>query len=91
MEYECGINLTVRDLKECLKDLPDDMDVIVTVAPENEPNSVLGFKYVRTIGTLVNPYEAKPALCLAPTTDGLDMYGLMDRMHGATTVEKLLF
>ena len=89
--YERGINITVRDMKEILKGLPDDMEVITTVTPEDDSNYIISFKHVRTAGILSNMYEPKPALCLAPSKDGADMYTLMDIMRGDTTCEKLLF
>lgn len=42
-DYERGINVTVRDLMDCLEGLPDDMDVIVTVVTEDNGNNILGF------------------------------------------------
>lgn len=89
--YDRGINLTVRDLRDCLEGLPDDMDVIITITPEDDPNYILGFNHIRTAGILSNHYEPKSALCLAPSSGGLDMFSLIDRLHGDTTCEKQLF
>lgn len=91
MGYERGINITVRDLKDILKDLPDDMDVIVTRTPEDDPNYILGFCHLRTAGILENPYEEKPALCLAYPTGGLDMSSLIRNLNGDTSCKKVLF
>lgn len=89
--YERGINITVRDLKEILEGLPDDMEVITTVTPEDDSNYIVSFKRVRTAGILSNPCEQRPALCFAPSENGADMYTLIDSLHGDTTCEKLLF
>lgn len=84
-EYERGINVTVRDLKECLKDLPDDMDVIIPVHVEGDENKILGFRHARTAGLLATPTEEKPALCIATARDGADMYSLMRINAGRET------
>ena len=90
-KYERGINITVRDLKDILEGLPDDMEVITTVTPEDNSNYVISFKHVRTAGILSNPYEPKPVLCIAPTESGTDMYALIEGTYGDTKCEKLLF
>ena len=90
-DYERGINVTVRDLMDCLEGLPDDMDVIVTVVTEDNGNNILGFRHVRTVGILENPYEEKPALCLAPSEGGADMYTLMNINKSDTICKKGLF
>lgn len=91
MSYEPGMDMTVRDLKAALKDLPDDMEVIVTAYAEDDANYIFGFRHVRTAGILKNPYEDKPALCLAPAMDGADMESLIENMHSDTNCEKVLF
>lgn len=92
MSYERGINVNVRDLRECLEGLPDDMDVIIPVCVDGDENVILGFKHARTIGILENPMEAKPAFCIATARDGADMYTLMElNARKNTTCKKLLF
>ena len=51
------INLTVGDLKDSIKDLPDDMDVIIPVTIEDDANYIVSFRHVRTLGILSNKYE----------------------------------
>lgn len=91
VNYEHGINITVRDLKDILKGLPDDMNIIVTSTPEDDPNYISSFMHLTTAGVLKNPYEEKPALCLAPSTDGLDIKSLLDKNGSDTECMKLLF
>ena len=91
MSYEPGMNMTVRDLKAALKNLPDDMEVIVTSTPEDDPNYISGFRHIRTAGLLKNPYEEDIALCIAPSMHGLDMESLLENIHSDTTCEKVLF
>ena len=91
MNYERGINVTVRDLKDCLEGLPDDMDVIIALCDERDANVILGYRHIRTIGILENKYEEKPALCLAASHDGADMYTLMGLNKSDTSVVKMLF
>lgn len=91
MMCEHGINMTVGDLKAVLKGLPDDMDVIITSTPENDPNYISGFRHIRTAGLLKNPYEDDIALCIAPSMHGLDIESLLHNVHSDTTCEKILF
>lgn len=91
-DYERGINVTVRDLRECLDGLPNDMDVIIPVFNEDDNNNnILGFRHIRAVGILENRYEEKPALCLASSEGGADMYTLMAINKLDTVCKKGLF
>ena len=76
------INLTVGNLRDCIKDLPDDMDVIIPVTIED---------HVRTLGVLSNKYEEKPALCLNGAQDGVDIKTQLNINKLSTTCDKVLF
>lgn len=89
--YERGMNVTVRDLKDCLKDLPDDMEVIVPVFDDIDNNKISGFRHVRTIGVLETPVEPNQALCIATAVSGADMYTLTDMNHLGVKCTKNLF
>lgn len=91
MAYERGINVTVRDLRECLEGLPDDMDVIIPVCDENNENNILGFRHARTIGILEHPVEPEPAFCIAISRDGADMYTLIKLNDKGVICKKVLF
>lgn len=91
MSYERGINVNVRDLRDCLEGLPDDMNVIIAVCDEHDANVILGYRHVRTIGLLENKYEEKPAFCVAASSGGADMYSLMELNRSDTICIKNLF
>ena len=42
----------MEDLKEAIKDLPDNMPIIIPVITEKDVNLILAFRHVRTIGIL---------------------------------------
>ena len=87
-----NVNLTVGKMKELLKSLPDDMELIVPVCPdETNPNIIYSFLYVRSVGVLRNEYEPNPGLCLAATTDGKDIKTLLDENKMDEWCEKILF
>ena len=85
------IDLTVGDLKDRIKDLPDDMDVIIPVTIEDDANYIVSFRHVRTLGVLSNKYEEKPALCLNGAQDGLDIDTQLNLNKLSTTCDKVLF
>ncbi len=73
------INMTVKELKEIVSQLPDDIPVIIPVICENDPNRIFGFRHIRTAGLLESTYENGPALCLNASADGLDMESQIER------------
>lgn len=85
------INLTVGDLRDCIKDLPDNMDVIIPVTIEDDANYIVSFRHVRTLGVLSNKYEEKPALCLNGAQDGVDIKTQLNINKLSTTCDKVLF
>lgn len=85
------INLTVGDLKDSIKDLPDDMDVIIPVTIEDDANYIVSFRHVRTLGVLSNKYEEKPALCLNGAQDGVDIDTQLNLNKLSTTCDNVLF
>ena len=87
-----NINLTVGKLKELLHDLPDDMDIIVPVCPdENDSNVICSFRHVRSAGVLDNDYVSKPALCLAATNDSKGIKTLLGEKNLCTWCNRLLY
>ena len=85
------INLTVGALRDCIKDLPDDMDVIIPITIENDANYIVSFRHVRTLGILANKYEEKQALCLNGAQDGADIDTQLNLNKLETTCDKVLF
>jgi len=85
------INMTVKDLRDILKELPDDMDVIIPVVDEDDANYIVSFRHVRTAGILKHHYVPEPALCISTSADGVDMHTLIKLFNGDVTCEKVLF
>ena len=85
-------NMTVKDLKNILADLPDDMDVIIPIILKTDCNFIDCFRRVRTAGILKNVYEEHLALCLNTAEESFDISRQV-RSSGleATTCEKVLF
>lgn len=44
--------LTVKQLKDIINDLPDDMQIVTPVIDAERPDIIYGFRFVRTIGIL---------------------------------------
>lgn len=92
---ESNINMTVKDLREIIKNIPDDMDdlnVIIPVITEEDANRILAFRHVRTAGVLTSDYEEKPALCLNTASDGLDISSQIERKNDSSIwCDKVLF
>lgn len=85
-----NINMTIKDLKNILEGLPDDMPVIIPVIDHDDANSISGFRYVRTAGVLSDDGE-DDALCLNSAADGVDIktqVGMYDSYIGC---DKVLF
>ena len=46
------LNLTVKELKFLLKDVPGDYPVIIPCCDPEDSDNILGFRYVRKVGIL---------------------------------------
>ena len=83
-----AVNMTIKDLKEIIKDIPDDTAIIFPYF-EDDPDkeSIDGFKYVRSAGLLTSPYATEPGLCFTSTDDEL----VQDQVSctGATCIKEL--
>ena len=83
-------NMCVKDLKKILKELPDDMPIIIPVIDENDANHIYGFRHVRTAGVLES-YGEDNACCLNAAADGQD---IADQVHFSgrdVSVKSILF
>ena len=85
------INLTVGDLRDCIKNLPDDMDVIIPVSCAKDANYIESFRHARTLGIVSNKYEEKPALCINAAQDGADIDTQLNLNKLSTTCDNVLF
>lgn len=66
--------MTIKDLKNIINNLPDDMIIVIPVVDEDNVNSILGFRKVRTAGILVCETESDPeVLCLNGAMNGQDI------------------
>ena len=82
-------NMTVGDLKDRLKDLPDDMEIIIPYSEDiKDVDRIDGFRHVRTAGILESPYEKEQALCLN-AADGMDINHQVE--SGNVSCVKVLF
>lgn len=91
-ENNSVINLTVGELKDILNQIDDDeMDVIIPVVPEDDINYISGFRHVRTVGILSNPYEPKTALCLNASICGLDISEQIKRSGNDSVCEQIMY
>ena len=85
-------NMTIADLKEIIKDLPNDIPVIIPVVDEYNCNRIFSFRFVRTAGLLSDEGEEyQIVLCLNGAVDGND---IADQVHFSgkdVGVEKILF
>lgn len=85
------INMTVKELKQIVARLPDNIPVIIPVIAENDANYILGFKHVRTAGLLETRYEDGPALRINSSENGLDMESQIQRYNGGVTCTRVMF
>ena len=69
-------DMKVKDLKNILNNLPDEMRVIIPVVSEFDVDSILGFRKVRTAGILrcdMEVEEEREVLCLNGATKEFDI------------------
>lgn len=85
-------DMKVKDLKEIIKDLPDEMLVIIPVIDEDDANRIYGFRKVRTAGILnCEGEEDRDAFCLNAAAGGQD---IADQVHFSgkdVAVEEVLY
>lgn len=86
------LTMTIDDLKDRIKDLPGDMEVVIPVITEDDANNILAFRRVKTAGILESVNEDKPALYLGTASGGLDIAAQIDmRMSDQITCKQVLF
>ena len=84
--------MTVKDLKEIIKYMHDDMPVIIPVIDYNDANYIEGFRHVRTAGILLCEYEDnKRAFCLNASANNADLKTQLGKYRGDVTCENVLF
>lgn len=78
--------MTVKDLKDILNKLPDDMVVIIPVITEEDSNELLGFRHVKTAGVLECPGDID-TLCLNSSDNGAD---ISYQVTNSTAIDRLV-
>ena len=85
-------DMRIKDLKDIINNLPDDMIVVMPVIDEDDANYIYGFRKVRTAGVLVcEGEEDREALCLNAAADDHD---IADQVHFSgkdVSVKDILF
>ncbi len=67
-------DMQVKDLKEILSKLPDDMLIVIPVVDEDDVNQIYGFRKIRTAGILEsNSEQEREVFCLNGAADGQDI------------------
>lgn len=85
-------NMLVKDLKKILKELPDDMPIVIPVIDEDDCNRIFGFRFVRTAGLLTCEFEENSnVLCLNASKDGMDIVEQVFVSGKDVDVAELLF
>lgn len=66
--------MTVEDLREIIKDLPDDMQIVIPVIDENDCNYIYGFRKVRVAGVLqCESEQEREVFCMNSAMDGKNL------------------
>lgn len=69
-----GDFMTVKDLREILNALPEDMLIVMPVVDQNDVNYIYGFLKIGTAGILVcEAEEEREVFCLNVRYDGKDL------------------
>lgn len=85
-------NMTIKDLKKVIENIPEYYPVIIPVIDEDDSNSILAFRYIRTAGILTdNSQEDDAVLCLNTSTDDADISTQIEQSGKEVGVEKVLY
>lgn len=87
-------DMRVKDLKNILSNLPDDMPIVIPVIDEENVNHIFGFRLVRTAGILsCDSEKEREVLCINSSndSDGQDLADQIYFSHRDVNVDKVLF
>ena len=85
------MDLRIRDIKNIIKGLPDDMLVVIPVVDDSDVDHIYAFRKVRTAGILVSDHEDdREVLCLNGATDGYDIADQIDFSQIDVDVKEIL-
>lgn len=84
--------MTVKDLSEILKELPEDMKIVIPVVDEEDVNYILGFRKVRTAGVLrCETEQDTEVFCVNGAADGRDLLEQVYFSGKDVSVSKILY
>lgn len=84
--------MRIKDLKSIIQDLPDDMLIVIPVVDEDDVDSIIAFRKVRTAGILVCEHESDPeVLCLNGSTEGYDIADQIESSGREVDVKEVLY
>jgi len=84
--------MTVKDLKDILTDLPDEMLVVIPVVDVDDVNDILAFRKVRTAGILRCEFEREnEVFCLTGASNGYDIADQVDSSGKEISAVKVLY
>lgn len=84
--------MTIKDLKDVIADLPDDMNIVIPVVDEDDVNKIFGFRLVRTAGILTcESEERSKVLCVNGAADDNDIADQVYYSGKDVGVDKILY
>ena len=83
-------NMTVKDLKTMLENIPDDMPLIIPVIDEDDVTRIQGFRHIRTAGVLESPYD-EPVLCLNGSIENISISDQVEAYDKDIMCKQVLF
>ena len=85
-------DMRIKDLKDIINNLSDDLLVIIPVIDEDNANKIMGFRKVRTAGLLsCEGEDDREAICLNAAADGQDIADQVYFSGKDVSVEEILF
>ena len=87
------MDLRIKDLKNIINQLPDNMLVVIPVIDKNDVNNILGFRKIRTAGILSDsndPIDSE-AFCLNGAANEMDIADQIYFSDRDINVEDILF
>ena len=85
-------NIKVKDLKNILNGLPDDMLIIIPVIDTDDVNHIYGFVKAKTAGILECDYEEdRKVLYLGSSFDKMDIADQISRSGKDVSVNEILY
>lgn len=86
-------DVTIKDLKNIIEQLPEYMKVVIPIIDEDDANRICGFRKVRTAGVLACEYEKEEpkVLCLNAAWNACDIADQVYNSHKDVDVCEVLW